>query len=50
MPERSADWMVQAERDLEQARWSLEGRFFEWACFVARQAAENTTPSPGDIR
>lgn len=40
MPERSADWMVQAERDLEQARWSLEGRFFEWACFVAQQAAD----------
>jgi len=40
MPERSADWMNQAERDLAQARWSLEGRFFEWACFVAQQAAE----------
>ncbi|HFD40121.1 MAG TPA: HEPN domain-containing protein [Anaerolineae bacterium] len=40
MPERSADWMAQAERDLEQARWSLEGQFFEWACFIAQQAAE----------
>lgn len=40
MAERSADWLAQAERDLEQARWSLEGDFHEWACFVSQQAAE----------
>lgn len=40
MPERSADWLAQAKRDLEQARWSLEGGFHEWACFVCQQAAE----------
>jgi HEPN domain-containing protein len=32
--------MAQAERDLEQAEWSLKGEFYEWACFIAQQAAE----------
>lgn len=40
MAERSADWLAQAERDLEEARWSLQGGFYEWVCFVAQQAAE----------
>ena len=40
MVERSKDWMDQGERDLEQARWSLKGGFYEWACFIAQQAAE----------
>lgn len=40
MPERSADWLAQAERDLEMTRHALEGGFYEWACFVAQQAAE----------
>lgn len=40
MPERSRDWMAQARRDLENARWEREGGFHEWACFVAQQAAE----------
>lgn len=40
MAERSADWMVQAARDLDAARWQAEGGFFEWACFAAHQAAE----------
>lgn len=40
MAERSEDWMAQARRDLDQARWSLEGGFHEWACFVSQQAAE----------
>ncbi len=40
MPERSHDWMRQAEKDLENARWEKEGGYFEWACFVAQQAAE----------
>lgn len=40
MPNRAADWLAQAERDLEQARSSqAEGRH-EWACFAAQQAAE----------
>jgi HEPN domain-containing protein len=40
MPERSGDWMAQAERDLEQAEWSLKGGFYEWVCFTCQQAAE----------
>lgn len=40
MPERSEDWLVQARRDLESARWQAEGGFFEWACFICQQSAE----------
>lgn len=40
VPERSKDWLCQAERDLEEARWSMQGSFYEWACFTAQQAAE----------
>ncbi len=40
MPERSRDWMDQAEGDLRHARSDLEGAFYDWACFSAQQAAE----------
>lgn len=40
MPERSEDWLAQARRDLESARWQTEGGFFEWACFICQQSAE----------
>ena len=40
MAERSRDWMAQAERDLQAARWQMEGGFYEWACFLCQQAAE----------
>jgi len=40
MPERSADWIKQAIRDLEVAEILLEHGFFEWSCFIAQQAAE----------
>ncbi len=40
MAERSADWIAQARRDLDSARWLVEGHFHEWACFAAKQAAE----------
>ena len=40
MADRSRDWLLQAGRDLEQAKASqTEGRH-EWACFAAQQAAE----------
>ena len=40
MGDRSKDWLMQAERDLEQAKSSrAEGRH-EWACFAAQQSAE----------
>jgi HEPN domain-containing protein len=38
--ERSADWMAQAKRDLENARYEVKGGFYEWACFLSQQAAE----------
>jgi HEPN domain-containing protein len=40
MAERSSDWIAQARRDLEAARWQMEGSFHEWACFGAQHAAE----------
>lgn len=38
--ERSRDWLDQAEGDLEHAKSDLEGRYYDWACFSAQQAAE----------
>jgi HEPN domain-containing protein len=40
MPNRSADWLLQAERDLAQAVDSRAADRHEWACFAAQQAAE----------
>ena len=40
MVERSADWIRQAKRDLENAEYELKGGFYEWACFLSQQAAE----------
>lgn len=40
MPNRSDDWLRQAERDLEQAEESRRSGRHEWACFAAHQAAE----------
>jgi len=45
MAERSADWMKQAKRDLEMAGKARESGFFEWACFIAQQAAEKAVKS-----
>ncbi len=38
--ERSGDWWMQAERDLEAARVLAERQLYEWACFAAQQSAE----------
>jgi HEPN domain-containing protein len=38
--ERSADWMDEAQGDLEHARSDAERGFYNWACFSAQQAAE----------
>jgi HEPN domain-containing protein len=38
--ERAADWMDQAQGDLEHARSDQERGFYDWACFSAQQAAE----------
>ncbi len=40
MPNRSADWLRQAERDVAHAQHALDDGDFEWACFAAQQAAE----------
>jgi len=40
MAERSADWLSQAQRDLESARSQRKERFYEWATFIAQQSAE----------
>ena len=40
MANRSADWLAQARRDLEQAEDSRAAGRHEWACFAAHQAAE----------
>lgn len=33
-------WLKQAQRDLDDARYSMEGQRFNLACFLAQQAAE----------
>lgn len=40
MPNRSKDWLKQANHDLELARHAENGDFFDWACFAAQQSAE----------
>jgi HEPN domain-containing protein len=40
MPDRSDDWMSQAERDLEHARKDAVDKYYEHSCFGAQQAAE----------
>ncbi len=40
MPNRSPDWLRQADRDFEQAMDSRRAERHEWACFAAQQAAE----------
>ena len=40
MPERSRDWLRQAEADLRAARDARESEHFEWAAFASHQAAE----------
>ena len=38
--ERSADWMDEAQGDLEHTRNDVKGGFYNWACFSAQQGAE----------
>lgn len=40
MPERSSDWLKQAEKDLVHAKNSLKDGDYEWACFASQQCAE----------
>ena len=38
--QRHDDWYRQAVRKLDSARWDIEGKFYEDACFSAQQSAE----------
>lgn len=40
MANRAADWLRQAERDLEVAHTTLAAEQYDWSCFAAQQAAE----------
>ena len=40
MPERHADWLRQAERDLGHAQRAADDKDYEWSCFAAQQGAE----------
>jgi HEPN domain-containing protein len=40
MPERHADWLRQAKRDLAHAQRAMEDEHYEWSCFAAQQGAE----------
>jgi HEPN domain-containing protein len=42
LADRSADWVDQALRDLEQAEQSMQAARHEWACFAAHQAWGHT--------
>ncbi len=42
LADRSADWVDQALRDLEQAEQSMQAARHEWACFAAQQAWGHT--------
>jgi HEPN domain-containing protein len=37
---RARDWFRQSLRDLELAERIMYADYYEWACFVAQQAAE----------
>ncbi len=36
---RYKDWLRQAEHDLETARANAKAGAYDWACFIAQQAA-----------
>lgn len=40
MAERAQDWLEQARRDINHAENDVAGKYYEWACFSAQQAAE----------
>ncbi len=39
MSEKYKPWLEQSERDLEVAKYCLEGGYYEWACFCSQEAA-----------
>ncbi len=43
MPERSKDWLRQAESDLRHAHHARDDGDYDWAAFACHQAAEKAT-------
>ena len=50
MASRAADWIGQAERDIQAAQASMDAGLFEWACFIAQQAAEKAVKAVAQAR
>ena len=42
IPERSKDWIKQAQYDLKAADDNFQASNFEWTCFISQQAAEKS--------
>ncbi len=38
--DRTKDWFSQAEHLLNQAKWDLQGSFFDGVCFLTQQSSE----------
>ena len=47
MPERSRDWIKQAEQDLKVAEELIKFESFEWSCFIAYSSASGRKISRG---
>ena len=47
MPERSRDWIKQAEQDLKVAEELIKVKSFEWSCFIAYSSASGRKISRG---
>ena len=47
MPERSRDWIKQAEQDLKVAEELIKVKSFEWSCFIAYSSANSRKISRG---
>ncbi len=45
MPERSKDWMNQANKDIKAAQAVMKDECYEWSCFISQQAAEKAIKS-----
>ena len=50
MMERSRDWWVQAQADLQHARSARKEGAYEWACFASQQAAEKALKAVFEAR
>jgi len=37
---RYKDWIEQAQRDFEKAKFDVKNKFYDWVCFTSQQAAK----------